>query len=461
MARDQSRGFFGKFLFLIVLAGVVLVGLAIFRVGASPEIALDSDLPGIGKRTTLRVRVAEPQRGLGVVRAELQQGERVVALAERTYEPLRFWQFWGERQREDEWTFEVGSASQAWLKEGPATVRVVASRAGTWLRSPDPVVAEKTLGVRLRPPGLQVLSTATYVGQGGCEAVVYRVGETAVRDGVQAGDWWFPGHPLPGGGERQRFALFAAPYDLDDPGAIRLVAADDVGNEARASFVEEFFPAPVKRDTIVLTESFLARVVPAILERTPDLRDRGSLLDNYLEINRELRRANNAELVELAKQSTPQFLWNRTFLPMRNAQEMSAFADRRTYTYDGRAVDQQDHLGFDLASVRNAPIEAANSGRVLLARYFGIYGNTVVLDHGYGLMSLYGHLSSFGVEEGQTVERGQVVGRSGETGLAGGDHLHFTMLLAGFPVTPREWWDGHWIQDRLVRKLGAALPFVE
>ena len=97
----------------------------------------------------------------------------------------------------------------------------------------------------------------------------------------------------------------------------------------------------------------------------------------------------------------------------------------------------------------------------MLARYFGIYGNSVVVDHGYGLMSLYAHLSSLGVKEGDRVERGQELGRSGETGLAGGDHLHFTMLLHGMPVNPIEWWDAHWLRDRLKTKLGKALPFGE
>ena len=83
----------------------------------------------------------------------------------------------------------------------------------------------------------------------------------------------------------------------------------------------------------------------------------------------------------------------------------------------------------------------------------------MLIDHGYGLASLYGHLSEIAVTEGSEVKRGQVVGRSGQTGLAGGDHLHFTMLLQGLPVDPREWWDANWIHDRLDLKLGAALPF--
>ena len=148
-------------------------------------------------------------------------------------------------------------------------------------------------------------------------------------------------------------------------------------------------------------------------------------------------------------------------MPMPNAQVMSAFADRRTYYYNDQEIDRQDHLGFDLASVRHAELPAANSGVVVLARYFGIYGNAVVIDHGFGLMTLYGHLSSIDVEEGQRVERGQTVGRSGQTGLAAGDHLHFTVLLQGMAVNPIEWWDPGWIRDRLHRKLGAALPFEE
>lgn len=146
---------------------------------------------------------------------------------------------------------------------------------------------------------------------------------------------------------------------------------------------------------------------------------------------------------------------------MPNGQVMSAFADRRTYVYQGRNVDQQDHLGFDLASIQQAPVPSANDGVVVLARYHGIYGNTVVVDHGAGLMSLYSHLSSIAVADGQAVTRGQEVGRTGVTGLAGGDHLHFTMLVGGLPVNPIEWWDAKWIRDRLVTKLGAALPFAD
>jgi murein DD-endopeptidase MepM/ murein hydrolase activator NlpD len=461
MARGKSSRIFYRLLIVAALIAIVFLGLFTFRIGPPPTIEIGAGLPGIGKRTPIDVVVEEPRRGLSDIRVEFVQGERVELLAEREFTPLEPWELWGERTERDELNVEVGSETLKGLQPGPATVRVVAQRARTWLRRPTPATRELELEVKLRPPSLQVVSTRTYVDQGGCEAVVYRVGETAVRDGVQAGAWWFPGFPLPGGDERDRFAWFGIPFDMDDASEVRLTTEDDVGNRASARFIDRFRPRPVKTDTIRISDRFMERVVPAILDQTPGLEDQGDLLANYLMVNGELRRRNAATLMELSQRSAPRFLWQDEFLPMRNAQVMSNFADRRTYLYDGREVDQQDHLGFDLASTAMADVQAANTGIVLLAGYFGIYGNTVVLDHGFGLLSLYGHLSNIAVEEGQTVERGEVVGRSGATGLAGGDHLHFAILLHGMPVNPAEWWDGHWIHDRLELKLGDALPFTE
>jgi murein DD-endopeptidase MepM/ murein hydrolase activator NlpD len=99
-------------------------------------------------------------------------------------------------------------------------------------------------------------------------------------------------------------------------------------------------------------------------------------------------------------------------------------------------------------------VPAANDGRVVWAENLGIYGNCVVVDHGYGLQSIYGHLSEFAVKNGDMVKKGQPLGKSGSTGLAGGDHLHFSMQVDGVQVNPIEWWDEHWIKDRILSKVG-------
>jgi murein DD-endopeptidase MepM/ murein hydrolase activator NlpD len=458
--RDGGKRAAGCFLRTLLILALVVIALGLFAsfyTGAAPKVTVDPAMPGIGKRTPIRVRVEEPGR-VEKVKVEVVQGTDVKPVEEKAFEPVPVWKFWGSPPPA-EMTVDVGRETVQGLRAGEATIRVTAERAGSLLRRPAPVVAEIKLPVRLAPPALGIVSNFHYTAQGGSEAVVYRVGEGSVRDGVQSGAWWFPGFPVPGPDKQLRFALFAIPYDMTDASKIRLVAVDEVGNRAEAGFIDKFTPRPLKTDTIEVNDAFLNRVVPAILSQSPEVADKGDLLQNYLAINRDLRKKNAETLKELGAKSVPKFLWNQSFLPMANAAITAAFADRRTYVYNGKPIDQQDHLGFDMASVERDAIRASNNGRVVLARFFGIYGNAVVIDHGYGLQSLYGHLSSISVKEGDTVQRGQELGRSGQTGLAGGDHLHFTLLLQGLAVTPVEWWDPHWIQDRVARKLGPALPF--
>jgi hypothetical protein len=451
-----------KVFILLALVLVVAAGLVVsLRVGGAPTVEIRAEAPAIGARTPVVVSASAPGRGLTSLRLELVQGDRTFPITTRRYEPLPAWAFSGSRTETDEVRVEVGAASLPDLRPGEAVLRATAGRAATWLLHPEAVVVERRLPVRLVPPDLSVLSTQNYVSQGGAGVVVYRVGATSVRDGVQAGGWFFPGAPLPGGASGERFCLFGVPWDVADDATIRLIAEDDVGNRAEASFVDRFFPKPPRHDRIELDDRFMARVVPEIMSHTPDLTDRGNLLENYLQVNRDLRRRDGEELKALAGKSEPRFLWSESFLPLPNAKVMSSFADHRTYFHDGREVDRQVHLGYDLAAVAHTPVPAANRGVVRMARYFGIYGNAVVLDHGYGLMTLYGHLSSIAVKEGESVERGQIIGHTGSTGLAGGDHLHFTTLVGGLPVNPTEWWDPAWIRDRVARKLGAALPFGE
>jgi murein DD-endopeptidase MepM/ murein hydrolase activator NlpD len=134
---------------------------------------------------------------------------------------------------------------------------------------------------------------------------------------------------------------------------------------------------------------------------------------------------------------------------MPSSKVMSRFAEQRHYFSDGREISQATHYGFDLASRAGAPIPAANAGRVVFAGDLGIYGNCVLVDHGLGIVSLYGHLSRLDVQEGDPVERGQSLGDSGATGLAGGDHLHFAILVGETYVDPLGWWDPRWVKSHV------------
>jgi len=445
-------------LILIVILVLALAAHGFLRAGGSPDIHVKPAMSYIGKKTPITIEVSEPRRGLTYVKVELVQGSKAAVVAEKNYPESSQFAFWGSKTEKDTLQVEVGRNCMPDLTGGTASIRVTAGRAGTWLRHPDPVIDEVRLSVRFVPPTLQITSTKTYVAQGGCEVVTYRVGDSAVRDGVRAGSWWFPGYSLPGGGKQDRFAIFAVPFDRTQADG-RLVAEDAAGNEAERAFIDQFFPKAFKSDTIAVSDAFLNKVVPEILEQTPDFADRGNTLDNYLAINREMRQKNADLIQSLARQSATEFLWNTPFITMRNGKVMAGFADRRTYLYQGREIDQQTHLGYDLAVTKQAPVPAFNSGVIVFAGYLGIYGNAVVIDHGYGLQTIYAHLSSIAVQQGQKVAQGALLGKTGETGLAGGDHLHYCTLLQGLPVNPVEWWDGHWIQDRIAAKLGPAFPF--
>jgi murein DD-endopeptidase MepM/ murein hydrolase activator NlpD len=186
-----------------------------------------------------------------------------------------------------------------------------------------------------------------------------------------------------------------------------------------------------------------------------------SIVEKYLFLNKELRKENHRFLQELCQSSTEEKLWDGPWLRMKNAATMANFGDKRVYYYKGNLVDEAVHLGIDLASLARSPVEASNSGRVVFAQDLGIYGNTVVIDHGQGLHTMYGHLSTLEVTVGQLVTKGETIGTSGTTGLATGDHLHFGFLVHGVPVNPIEWWDDHWMRDNVEGKLSMVEKYNE
>ncbi|MCL5742647.1 MAG: M23 family metallopeptidase, partial [Acidobacteria bacterium] len=287
-----------------------------------------------------------------------------------------------------------------------------------------------------------------YINQGGMELVTFTVSGYWTEAGVRVGNYTFRSFPLPGHKENERFAMFGYPWDVPPDTAPVVYARNPAGMEARAHFWYKVFPKKFRSRDLDLSDSFLEKVVDQI-----DPQGSGDLLTRFLRINGELRKTNNKELADLRFKSEPRILWSGPFIQLGNSKVESQFADVRSYIYKGKKVDQQVHLGFDLSVTAHVPVVAENDGRVVHASDLGIYGNCVVIDHGYGLQSIYGHLSEISVKVGDMVKKGQVIGRSGSTGLAGGDHLHYSMQLDGVQINPVEWWDEHWIQDRILSKL--------
>ncbi|MBI4463850.1 MAG: M23 family metallopeptidase [Acidobacteria bacterium] len=446
---EQPNPAWLKILWLVPLLAVVafLLGREFF--GGPPQVRLEQELKGIGRLTPISF-TAMDRWGLRGLSVEIEQAGQTLPILSETFDSR--WGFWRPGPRELLREIRLDSSEHRELKEGQATLRIQ-----VWNKNffSTQTALTQTLPVRLNPPTIQVLSGLVYVNQAGCEMVLYRVSASAVSSGVRVGSYFFPGYPVPGGQQGERLALFAFPYDAPSDAAAVITAADEIGNEAFASFPYRLMPKQFRHRDIELTDPFLQATVPAIVARTPDLPDQGDLLKNFLLVNGSLRERNRKRIAEISRQTVPEFLWEGAFLQLSNTAVESQFADYRSYVYQGKKVDEQVHLGFDLASVQHAPVMAANSGRVVFAEYLGIFGNTLILDHGFGLQSLYAHLNSFQVKTGDKVKKEQVVGETDSTGLAGGDHLHFTMLLAGVEVNPIEWWDARWIEQHILAKLAA------
>jgi murein DD-endopeptidase MepM/ murein hydrolase activator NlpD len=283
---------------------------------------------------------------------------------------------------------------------------------------------------------------------------VYRT-KGAQRSGVKAGGTFFPGFPTGDEENGYHVAMFALPVDAQATTPLLVTAQDAAGNNASRSVTSMILPKKFPSGSVELSPEFLKRKLPELLPEKGELQD-AELLDGFLQVNREKRREAEQTKRQVAAKTQGKPLWQGPFIQPRNTKVFSNFAERRSYRFRGQEVDSQIHWGFDLASLRESPVPAANSGVVAFAGPLTIYGNTVILDHGLGLATLYGHLSRIDVKVGDQVEKGAPLGRTGATGLAVGDHLHYEVLIHGFPVTPLEWWDAKWIRDHVTKPLQEA-----
>jgi murein DD-endopeptidase MepM/ murein hydrolase activator NlpD len=342
----------------------------------------------------------------------------------------------------------VALAKLPGVKEGPATLRVTARDASLWRWfKGNPAVLQKQIAIDLTPPTIELVADDRYISFGGAGAVVYKTSADAAASGVRVGKHFFPGFP---GQIKDKpdhlLAFFAHPYDTPPATRAVLVSTDKAGNTRETALAYELKEVKYRKSTITVSESFLqGKVAP--------LAPQGSPKDVFVAVNRNLRKENDERIAAVTKKASPSMLWKGAFTQLSNSKVEANFADLRTYVYKGEAIDTAYHLGYDLSVTKRYPVEAANSGSVVLAEDLGIYGNTVILDHGLGLFTLYSHLSAIDVKVGDRIDRKQILGRTGETGLAGGDHLHYGVYLNGVAVLPVEWWDGKWINDNIAPKL--------
>ena len=420
---------------IAAIVAVALLGLGFYflRDTTGPVLTLTPGTGPISAKREITLALEDPGSGLKDLTVGAVQGDRVIPLLTRQYPP-------GSHQARE--SFQL---AQAGLKEGPLKLQISATD-----RSPLHNRTVQTPGFEFqnKPPTVVVLSTAHNISRGGAGLVVYTINREVERTGVVFADRFFPGYRQSG----DLYAcLFAFPYNLATENFVpKVQAVDRAGNERLTGIYFHLIPKNFPSDRIELSGGFLDKVSAEFKDRFPQA---ATPLDVFLKANRELRDHDLKILAECGRKTSPVPLWQGSFLRLPNSAPRGSFAQLRSYFYQGKQVDQETHLGIDLASLAHSPVPAANAGKVV---DLGIYGQCIIIDHGMGLQSLYGHLSRIGAKVGDQVHKGQIIGSTGNTGLAGGDHLHFGTVISGEQVNLIEWWDPAWIRNNVTGKLEAA-----
>ena len=416
--------------------------------GTAPAVRIDPPFSAVGTERAFAVAAEDAGSGLRSLNVSLVQGDKTVVLLGRRLDAA-------EGRLPVRETLRLAADAHD-LSDGPALLRVEA-RDRSWRHwgKGNPLRLERQVRIDTRPPILQVLSGTLNINQGGCGLVIFRSAEACPVSGVTVGDTFYPAQSGLFEDPLIMATFVALAHDQGKGTPFAVTAEDEAGNPARIGLDHFIRPKKWRQDALEITDGFLAAILPGLTASHPDVAGR-SPLDQFLWVNRNLRQANYEKIVEVTRVSDHRLHWHDTFVRLPAAANRAMFADRRVYRYQGQEIDRQVHMGVDLASLAASPVPAGNRGRVVFADELGIYGQTVVLDHGFGLFSMYSHLSQITVQAGQMVERNAIIGRTGSTGLAGGDHLHYGMMVGATFVNPIEWWDDHWIKDNVSDKIAGA-----
>ena len=431
---------------LSVIALLLILGAAgagawlLMRDLSGPVVSLSPETARVGIAQPLEVTVGD-KSGVQSVTVSVKRGTQSMVVKQETYavpEQSRRIAFDLKDTRLPEGAFEL-------------EVRAVDASFAGFGRG-NPATFTKQMMLDSKPPRIAVKTVPPAIQRGGAALIVYTLSEDVQKTGVQVGDLFFPGYKQENGGYA---CLFAFPIKMKaESYHPQIMAQDLAGNVTSSRLLVRALNKNYRSDTLNIPESFLNYKANELAQLCPE---KDTPLDQYLCSNNKVRAANDAKLIELAADPgnvTPHFVWEGPFRRLPRSAVKANFGDHRTYV-DGHRVkiDEQTHMGLDLASVAQAPIPASAAGRVIWADYLGIHGHMVLIDHGLGLMTQYSHLTDYKVSVGDMVKAGDIVGTTGVSGLAGGDHLHFGVLVGGVPVQPLEWLDSSWVKNNITSRL--------
>ncbi|MBN2570397.1 MAG: M23 family metallopeptidase [Deltaproteobacteria bacterium] len=416
--------------------------LSVLYEGEKPSIEFSQDANIIGQSSTFDIAFSDMKSGIRDVSVTITQNgkERVIHSADFT-----------SKGHSKEIVTVLIDYKALKLSDGGATLR--ASATDHSLRKNQAVVSKEVL-VDITPPRISLLNPSNYINPGGSCVTTFKLSEEVNRTGVSVNADFFAAYPVNQAGNFYYVSYFAVPLDADQIDMkISIIAEDKAGNASLRAVPFLIRNKKFRHDRMQIGDNFLNNKMPEFSYVLDKLQN-ASTVESFVYVNEKLRSDNINKVAQLCKKTADKQLWDGVFLRLNNAATMATFGDKRTYYYGDKIISKSRHMGIDLASTKNAAVEAANGGIIAFTGYLGIFGNTVIIDHGLGLFSFYAHLSNITVADDQHVRKGDSIGLTGMSGLAGGDHLHYGVIVGSKFVNPQEWWDSHWIKDNVDIKLG-------
>ena len=447
-----------KFFFVLIVIFIIIPG-GLFLVksfeGKKPTIKAELPSRYLNKSYEMSLSVSDVGKGLKNVRVSiLKQNKETILLLKRYSNPG----IMGTGVFNDSFKIPVRFEDSS-ISDGEALIIIHVSDYSFrgWNKGNYAYKEEKVI-IDSLPPKVEVLSKKHNIKRGGAGLVIYRLFEKDIKSGVMIDENFFPGYS----GMFSDINIYAAYIGLGhnqgQGSKIAVVAEDKAGNQARKGFHYYIGNRNFKTDILDISQSFLDKKIPGFVlpqESTEESSafSKKSSIEKFIFINSKIRKKNCTTILSKSLETKNKLMWKGKFLRLPGSVRKAGFGDRRIYKYKGKEINRAVHLGVDLASVKKSRVSAANTGIVLATEDVGIFGKSVIIDHGFGLCTLYSHLSSFSVKKGDKVNKGDSIGRTGATGLAGGDHLHFGVFVNTVFVNPLEWWDKKWIENNISSKI--------
>ncbi|MEO1928361.1 MAG: M23 family metallopeptidase [Nautiliaceae bacterium] len=313
------------------------------------------------------------------------------------------------------------------------------------------------LKVDTEPPTTEIINNSYAIGKGGSAAAVVKVSDENLKDAYVLVNGKYKFKLTPFVKKNYYVTLLAWPI-YENSFDAELVAEDMAGNVVKEHIPYYWRKYKYPKAKIKLSDRFIKNVAVRVLEKM-NLSVPSDPVEIFKKVNEYVRSLNEKEIHDITSkvyEDKINYFSLARFNPLPGSAVRAYFGEKRTYYYHNEAISKAIHKGIDLAKIKRAKIYSSNYGKVVSAKYIGIYGNTLIVYHKLGLYTLYGHTSVFKVKMGDRVRRGEVIARTGSTGAVFGDHLHFGVYIQGYAVNPKEWMDSHWIKVNITNIINSS-----